>query len=281
MATGTLAWFADRGFELTAEVSNEEIALRFESVPVPADGTVELRGGVALNHLDVLFKAVVEVEGEPGQVHEASVRLLEQAGKPAIEIEAKCEDVETGEIVPFKGVVPVEVPEDAPEAGGPRPEPMSEDDLDFEDDTTLESLVVAAPETPASEPRTEEPPKGARGLKALLEALSKADDEPSEAAAEATVGAPNQPPIADDGDQSMGAVEEARGLLEYLIRLEHLELEDGESVEALVPGTIEVLGSKASSEAKASKLGGWLVEQPSVADLYIGDEDLAAILDQW
>ena len=96
MGTATLSWFADRGFELTSELSNEEVALRFESVPVPADGRGELREGVDLNKLEVLFKAVVEIEGEQGQVHEASVKLLERDGQCFLEIHAKCEDVETG-----------------------------------------------------------------------------------------------------------------------------------------------------------------------------------------
>ena len=285
MATATLSWFPDRGFELTAELSNDEVALRFESVPVPADGRGELRAGVELNDLDVLFKAVVEIEGQLGQVHEASVKLLERDGKPVIEIDASCEDVETGEKVPFKGEAPVEIPEEAPEAGGPRPEPTTEDDLDFEDDTTLEKFVVGGPEPTPPPASGENGEKGSRGLKALLEALASAeDDEEIEEGDVADTVVSNAPPVdppKEQGDQSMGATEEARGLLEYLIRLEHLELEEGATVDALVAGVVPILASRAGPEAKASKLGGWLLEQGSVADLFIGDEDLAAILEQW
>ncbi|MBX2800948.1 MAG: hypothetical protein KTR31_24925 [Myxococcales bacterium] len=280
MGTSTLSWYADRGFELTAEVANKEVALRMDVVPIPADGTLELREGVELNSLDVLFKASVTIEGEPGQVLEAKVTLVDESGKTLLRIDAQCEDVETGERVPFKGDLEVQVPEEAPEKDGPRPEPLDEDALDWDDETTLENLVVSesgtAPQAPAEE-------KGSRGLKALLEALASLDDEeasPSSSSAEAPAALPAEPERSE-GDQSMGAADEAKGLLELLLRAENLELEDGANLDGLVEGTVAVLALQLGPEAKASKLSSWLLDQDSVADLFIGDEDLAVILEQW
>jgi len=45
MATSTLKWFADRGFELDVEVADEGVALRLVGVPIPVDGLTELRRG--------------------------------------------------------------------------------------------------------------------------------------------------------------------------------------------------------------------------------------------
>ncbi len=288
MASCTLTWFADRGFELTLEVTTEEVVLRLDAVPVPADGTIELGEGVELHRLDVLFKASVMIEGEPGQVHEAQVKIAEEGGKPRLLLDTRCEDVETGEILPFKAELSVVLPPDAPASGGPRPKPLDEDELDWDDETTLEALVVSGPDpVPAEEP----PEAGSRGLKALLEALANIDDEeeeaPTPAPEEGLNGhAPTMPqgvvePPRAEGDQWMGAAEEARGLLQLLLQGENLELEEGCSVDALVAGTVAVLALDVGAEAKATKLSGWLLEQDSVADLFIGDEELAAILEQW
>ncbi len=284
MASCTLTWFADRGFELTLEVTTDEVVLRLDAVPVPADGTAELGGGVELHRLDVLFKASVMIEGEPGQIREAQVRLVEGEGGPQLHLDARCEDVETGEILPLEAELAVAVPGEAPEAGGPRPKPLDEDELDWDDETTLEALVVGGPE--ASTPEGDPPEAGARGLKALLEALANIDDEdlPPEGLNEGLNGRhPARPtePERSEGDQSMGAAEEAQGLLELLLRGENLELEEGCAVGALVEGTAAVLALELSPEAKASQLSSWLLDQDSVADLFIGDEDLAAILEQW
>lgn len=279
MASCTLTWFADRGFELTLEVTTDEVALRLDAVPVPADGTAELGGGVELHRLDVLFKASVMIEGEPGQIREAQVKLIASSGQ--LQLDARCEDVETGEILPFKAELAVEVPADAPEAGGPRPKPLDEDELDWDDETTLEALVVSGPEASPEAGGAEE--TGSRGLKALLEALANIEDD-EELAPEGLNGKlPSLPaePERSEGDQSMGAADEARGLLELLVRGENLELEEGSTVEALVDGTVAVLALQISPEAKATKLSSWLLDQDSVADLFIGDEDLAAILEQW
>ncbi|MEQ1567223.1 MAG: hypothetical protein ABMA64_16400, partial [Myxococcota bacterium] len=162
MSTGTLHWYQDRGFVLDVEAAEEDVALRLDAVPVPADGTLELRAGVKLDRLDILFKASIEIQGEPAQLHEARIQLVTDGGRFVLEIDAQCEDVETGDIVPLRLTVPIEVPSGAPEKDGPRPVPTDEDDLDWEDDNTLEQLVVNAPETPNSEDREVSPRRGAR-----------------------------------------------------------------------------------------------------------------------
>ena len=49
----------------------------------------------------------------------------------------------------------------------------------------------------------------------------------------------------------------------------------------LVEGVTRILALPLSPEAKATKLSAWLLEREEVADLFIGDEDLAGLLERW
>lgn len=302
MGSCTLNWFSDRGFELDVEAAEDGVALRLVNVPVPADGTAELRSGVELDRLDILFKANVEIEGEPAQLHDARVQLVEDEDGTALDIDAHCEDIDTGDLLPVRLRLEVRLPAGAPERGGPRPVPTNEDDLDWEDETTLEQLVVNAPEAAATEERA---PTGAgRGLQALFQALASLDsedegpleDETGEVPAPPAKPAagrpapgrnaprpvePEEPEEPEEGDQSLGAAGEARSLLDLLVRQESLELEDDADLDELSEGVAEILALRVSSEAKASRLSEWLLEQEGVADLFIGDDDLAVILERW
>jgi hypothetical protein len=225
--------------------------------------------------------------------------------------------VETGDILPVRVSVVIALPEGAPASGGPRPAPMDEDELDFEDETTLEQLVVNAPETPSKdfdeEDRLGPPPSGRsrlapekpaadkggseKGFQALLKALARLDDdeddEPPSAEVERPAPARNAPPPprppteedeeapADGNDQLLGQDGEARSLLEILVNGDHLELEGDAEVDGLVPGVAKILALPLPSEAKATRLSTWLLAQDEVADLFIGDEDLAEILERW
>lgn len=297
MGSAQLRWTADRGFEVDVEVSDDEVALRLLAVPVPADGTLELEQGVDLDRLEILFKAVVEIQGESAQLQDARLRLIRDPDGTFLEIDARCEDVETGDTIPWMGKVEVDVPPGTPEKGGPKPMPTNEDDLDWDDETTLERLVVAGPETPVdpertSRPRSKDGEGSHSGLQALLKALSSLDDDedmPSEITEEPSEELPKTTPAPreevseepEGDDQSMGAVGEARSLLELLINGDHLELEDDGDVGSLAEGVSEILGLPWSSERKAHRLSEWLLAQDGVADLFIGDDDLAEILERW
>jgi len=297
MSSCILNWYSDRGFEVDLDVEVEVVALRMAGIPIPVDGTRELREKpIELDRLDVLFKAQADVDGEPGQVREATVQLLEQQ----LEVVARVEDVETGELLTVRAKVGFDMPTGVPESGGPRPMAQMEDELDWEDETTLEKLVVSAP--PALPKREDEQPEEApaddsKGLQRLLAALADLDEDdmPTEAAAEpelqTTLEAPdpdneptllNRPPaLGPQGDQTMSAEAEARGLVQLLVDRGDLELEHPSGVASLAAGVVPILALHASSEAKATTLSGWLLDQDVVADLYIGDEDLAAILEEW
>jgi hypothetical protein len=346
MGSATLHWYSDRGFELDLEAAEDDVAIRLAAVPVPADGTAELRSGVDLDRLDILFKAVVEINGEPAQLHDARVQLVEEEARPALSLDAKCEDAETGEIVPVRWTVQVQVPDGVPLRGGPRPVPTNEDDLDWEDETTLEQLVVNAPETPQlddDDERLPPPSKAAaagKGLQALLQALARVDDEetnpdtPTEdrlepepdevelpekggkrkggtaakepkakaapkGKAKAGKARPEPEPVEDllpprpqgpqpemdaeasGPDQSLGADAEAKGLLDLLVEGGNLELEGDNEVDGLIPGVKKILSLPLAPEAKATRLSSWLLGQEEVADLFIGDDDLAEILERW
>jgi hypothetical protein len=340
MGTCTLDWDADRGFELELDLTDGELSIRFATVPVNADGTAELERGVELDRLDILFKANVELQGDPAQLLDARIVLVRTGHEAVLQLDARCEDVETGQIIPFQGRVPVALPAGVPVAGGPRPVPTNEDDLDWDDETTLEQMVVNAPETAGRQRGDAEDdvvdddeapaePGRARGLQALLKALAEIDGdsdtegdgdsdgeadaeepEPAPKAAAATRKAPSKAPPTkapaakapaakapagkapatraadaeperEAGDQSLGAKGEARSLLDLLVNGDHLEVEDDTDLDELAAGVARLLARPGSAERKAERLSEWLLAQEGVADLYIGDDDLAELLEKW
>lgn len=287
----TLNWYSDRGFEMDLDAEDDEVSLRMVAIPIPTDGTAELRAGpVELDRLEILFKAQVEVQGEPGQLQDARVQLIEHEGQAHLELSAKVEDVETGELIQFHTKEPVKIPSGAPERGGPRPMPADEDELDWEDETTLEQMVVNAPETTSRADREddeeieeERPRPAAGGLKALLDALANLGEgeEAELGAAEEEPPGPVEAPAGRIEDQTFTKEEEAAGLLKLMIERDALELEDEHELEELVPGVVRILSRQSGPEGKATALSTWLLDQPAVADLYVGDEELAEILEHW
>lgn len=296
MSTCSLNWSSDRGFELDLEAEDDEVALRLSAVAVPADGTEELMAGVALDRLEILFKAHVDVGGEPGQLVEAVVRMADAA---TLVFSARIEDMDSGEIIDFASTHAVKLPRGVPASGGPRPQVQTEDDLDWEDEHTLEKMIVAAPETASDVPKptpidfdddeepapsTKTPP---RGLQALLKALVDVDDP------EAPMHAPTEPEVdiaailgkaaapVPQGDQVVTPESSARSFLDLLVDRDGLEIEEGHDLDELVSGTANILEQKGSPERKAHRLSEWLLAQPAVADLFVDDEELADILSQW
>lgn len=297
MSMCILNWYSDRGFELDLDAEDEDIALRLAAVAVPADGTGELQAGVELDRLEILFKAHVDVSGEPGQIVEAKVILSDQSELAFI---AKVEDVETGEILDFKSLHKVRLPTGVPESGGPRPRAQSEDELDWEDETTLEKMIVAAPETTRSDlpkptplsfdEEDEEPTeKPGKGLQALLKALVSVDEPgaPEHAPTEpevniaALLGAAKAAEPPEPEDQAFSPEQSAKGFLELLIARDALEIEDGHELTELIAGTVPILEMRTTPERQASVLSEWLLEQPAVADLFVDDEELGTLLEQW
>ena len=66
-----------------------------------------------------------------------------------------------------------------------------------------------------------------------------------------------------------------------LIQAEDLELEEGFSVDDLVAGAAPIVAGMKPSGQKATALSEWLFQQDSVAELYMDDESLASLLEQW
>ncbi len=285
----SLNWNPERGFELDLDLEHDGVVLAMSGMPVPADGTKELSKGVELHRLDVLFKSQATVEGEPGQVHECTVTLKGDK----LRIDAKVEDVETGEIARVQVTIDANLPRGVPESGGPRPVPEDEDELDWEDETTLEKMVVEPGDrTPGPAPTAGEP--SAKGLQALLRALVEGPELTDEADLPSDDVSEEEPPAAPEpakraasgarspvDDQSMSPEGEALALVELLIHGDNLELEEDFEARDLVEGVVGILAMPFSAERKAGMLSEWLLDQDAVADLYIGDDDLAQILEQW
>jgi len=312
-----LRWYPERGFELDLNAAVDDVTLMLVAVPLPADGTVELTGGpLELDKLEILFKAQIDVAGAPGQLTEATVTLVAEGQGHTLVMKTVVEDAETGETRDLEVKAPVEIPAGAPEAGGPRPSPADEAELDWDDDDTHEAFF--------KDPLTQEDPlpiagrsgrradgdededesddasqaaSGAeRGFDRLLKALlaedsmldASADDAPAPASQRVTSGGtvlslvegegdvdpgPGAPSISDPGD--------ARGLLGYLVEREALEIEEGHSVDELVEGAAPIVASPKPPAARAAALSNWLFSQDAVAELYMDDEALGALLEQW
>lgn len=289
-SSATLKWFADRGFELDLAADLEDIQLRFAAVPVPADGTRELAEGVELNKIDVLFKCQAAIDGAPAQLQDATVAVSD--GK--LKLEAGLEDVENGLLYPLEAELDCVIPPGPPEAGGPRNVSPDEDEIDWGDETTFEVLAGDVPDaallTEESEPEelppaapSAEPPDDASGLAKLLSALKNLDDdeEPEGEPLPPLPDEPEAPLPTSGGDQKMSAVEEAKFLLELLIKRDELELEEDFEVDALAPGASRILTGRVGYEAMAQQLSEWLLEQDAVADLFVDDETLAQLLAEW
>ncbi|MFK7929849.1 MAG: hypothetical protein AB8H79_16770 [Myxococcota bacterium] len=328
-----MRWYPERGFELDLNGAVGEITFTLVSVPVPADGTDELRAGpLELDKLEILFKAQVDVGGAPGQLAEASIRFEPGANGEQVILTALVEDAESGETTPIEVSVDVTVPNDAPTVGGPRPKPADEADLDWDDDDTFEAMF--------KDPLTQEDPlplAGRAGMdfdeddqdflggggtgqggpevseaaydrlfKAILSPDSGPEDTESvlKATAEPTPAAPAAPEpeasaMPSSGHASLLAAllgggdatiessaigddpADARGLLEFLVEREELELEPDHTVDELVAGAAPILASPKPPSARAAALSEWLFEQDAVAELYVDDDSLASLIEQW
>ncbi len=295
MSEGRLDWDAERGFRLTLHASSSEAVVRIDDMPVPADGTVELAAApVALDRLEVLFKAVVEIEGQPGQIRSATVQLV---GDDLV-LEAEVEDAETGDVLPFSARLGVALAANVPAAGGPRPGPLDEDSLDWDDDTTMERLF-GGKEDGGPVPKVTVR-KG--GIESLLQAISRLDENDSEGGAD-----DEEEDDLDDGDEFdesedpeeamlseydtdeppvrkskvSGANSEALELLRMLVQREGVILQAGVGPEALADGVAAVLARRGSAEKKAEALSAWLMAQDAVEDVFIDDEELASVLERW
>jgi hypothetical protein len=283
--TSELTWSADVGYQLAFTGVSDTLTVAIEGIPVPADGSIELCAGpLELDKLDLLFKAQVDVGGLAGQLHEARVSF----GPRVAKLTCVIEEVESGELIDFECEAVWSAPSEAPESGGPRPVPFDDEDLDWEDDDTLEAMLGESPEAgsalkadeaspsePADDVPQEVTPKGLEGLlKALLGGGSDLMEEAlPEALASESSETLEEEPVLDPGD--------AHGLLDLMVQAGDLELEEGFSVDELVSGAAPIVGGNRPSSAKATALSNWLFQQDSVAELYLDDESLASLLEQW
>jgi hypothetical protein len=88
----------------------------------------------------------------------------------------------------------------------------------------------------------------------------------------------------DDDEDAEGEPEDSEGAEALLALLEehhHIELGPEADRAALVQGIGDILATEDRPRAKAQALADWLIEQPGVEELYIGDEDLSRILAAW
>lgn len=311
MSQATLHWTSDKGFTLDLDYSEEDVTVRFMAVTVPADGTDRLREEpVGLFSMDMLFNTHVDVGHAPGQLHSATVHLVDDN----LVLAADLEDAETGQQRAWSVQVPVVVPAAAPASCGFVAAEPAEDDLDWEDDGDFEMpagmpAMPPAPSAAGAATATASGGGGDAGMEALLRSLMKSGppaaaadvEEPDDAALAALESEDQEDDSADDGissallaallggaddddedDDSPGDdLEHAVNFLQLLVNREGLALEPGFTVHDLAAGAAPILMSSVPAERMATQLSNWLLEQDSVEELYIDDESLEAILEQW
>lgn len=284
MAEASLTWDAERGFRLTLTARSDIADVRMDDMPVPADGSVELGAGVALDRLEVLFKAVVEMEGQPGQIRSATVTV---AGAE-LRLVAELEDAETGDVLPFEALCAVAMPSGVPAAGGPRPRPLDEDELDWDDDTTLERMFGAKD----GKART-------GGIEGLLAAIQKVGNGPEDDAPDdEDDDEPDDDDLDDDFDPDedlhaeldrdepplravSGPDQDAADLLRMLVEREAIVVRESAAIGRLATAVARILAGRGSAERKAEQLSAFLLEQDDVEDVFLSDDDLAGVLERW
>ena len=303
MSKATLGWSEVAGFTLDLDGSKGDVTVRFMGVTVPADGTDALRSeAIALFDMDMLFNTHIDVGDAPGQLHDARVRLDGEV----LVLSGELEDAETGQQERWSIRLPVTIADDAPAAGGPVPEEPVEDDLDWDDEVPA----------PAGNSNASAGPSDS-GLDALLRSLMSAETSPS---ASSDIEEPSDEALAalevedhsddidedededDDDDGGLDAsllaallggggaqeesspghdVDHASNFLQLLVDREGLALEEGYTVHDLARGAVPILESNRSPAAMAKALSDYLLDQESVEELYIDDESLEQLLEQW
>ncbi len=324
-----LTWNEKKGFELHLDVVTADATVRFVGMPVAADGTTSMSAApISLHNLDLLFKAHVDWRGNPCQIQEGSVQLfMADNGDDQLGLTALIEDPDSGQSNKVEVKLAVEVPPEAPDAGGPVPKALEEDELDWDDETTMERMFGDLPagmmsgQAKGADDASDEvdDPRQVKGLAALFQALAAPEmddktgevpigttgpppkiasfvDAPTPEVAPAApvrptpVEVPPPPPAPplektleamDSGGAIFTIEQEARSFLVLLVDNEHLELVDGYGIDALVQGVAPILASRREADAKAAQLSNWILDQESVEELYIDDESLASLLEQW
>ncbi len=291
-----LHWDPAIGFELDVDVEDGEVSVRMVRVPVPADGTAALGEPVTLYALDTLFKSQVDVQGAPGQLDAVQVQVL----GASLRLRADVEDAETGEVIQLDVELPLERDGEAPAAGGPVPKAPVEDELDWEDEETLERMFDRAPETvprrrvedELDEDDDSEERPGGKGLAALLKALmdpalaeGKSPPGPIDSVPPGFEPPPPPEPRRQTAPQVpaglMSAHDEARAFLELLVSRDELELSEDGTIDDLLAGAAQILERELRPSRKASQLTAWLLDQDAVEELYIDDESLEELLEKW
>jgi hypothetical protein len=291
-----LSWDPNDGFVLDLEHVDGDLTVRVVGAPVPADGLARLRSSpVALHELEVLFRSQVDWADAPAQLQQLAVHLV----GAALAVEGKLEDPETGAETSFQATLPILVPE-APEAGGPVAPPPDEDELAEEDDEDWSVEGVIPPRS-----------GGGGGFDGLLKALlakggagdedapgddDDLDDDPDDD--DAPEDLPEQDALEDEEEPEDGGVLDrllglahhdtddidlthAHNFLRMLVNDDQLALSDPGALDALIPGAARILLADRSAESRARALSEWLMAQPGVDELFLTDEDLEALLEQW
>ena len=138
---------------------------------------------------------------------------------------------------------------------------MTESDLDAFLNAYDEATAAQKPAQDAKE--AEGPPQR------LLGDLLNADDEEFE----------------DEDDESVGidpvALESAKSFIHLLVSNEKLELTDGSDPEHLAEGLAPLLDEDMRASKKADLVMDWLLDQDTVEDVFLTDEEMISLLRQW
>lgn len=293
--TASLSYSAQGGIKLDLDGTIDGISVRFMGVSVPAEGLAALRKApVALFEMDLLFSTHIDLGDAPGQLHTGAVQI----DGDALVLSGELEDAETGQSSQWKARFALQLDGSVPEEGGTVLDEPAEDAFDFDDDEDdmampkgegggMEALLRTLMKTPpgAGDDDFDEPSDEALAALESEEGEDEDDDEDdtgmSSQLLAAILGASSVEPEAASQAHHDDDLTHAVNFLQLLVDREGLELEEGASLEALAEGAAPIILSEGRADKRATQLSNWLLDQPGVEELYIDDESLEGLLDQW
>ncbi|MGC6417998.1 MAG: hypothetical protein ACON3Z_12830 [Bradymonadia bacterium] len=158
-------------------------------------------------------------------------------------------------------------------------EDASEEDVDFgsiseyELDAFLDAYDSATQAPKPKKPETQDP------LEALVASLIASDSPILDELGQLDDLDDDE----EDGEEQVDplSLQSAQSFIELLVKNEKLELVEGETGDELALGLAPMLEAEGRANKKAELIMDWLLDQPTVEDVYLSDDEMVSLIRQW